>query len=94
MGSADFFGWLEIVDVLSGLDDGQLYGACRLNALPVGPYVILVSCCGIRQVEVDKMCHEARDGCKFPALFQSLYKCSCRMRAKSLVDVACIFTSR
>ena len=94
MGSADFFGRLETVDLLPGIDDGQLHGTCGLNALLVVSHVALVGCCGIRQVGVDKMRHEAGDGCKFPILFQGLYKCSCRRRAKGLVNVACIFTSR
>jgi hypothetical protein len=37
---------------------------------------------------------EAGDGCKFPVLYEGLYKCSHQRRAKGLVDVACIFTSR
>jgi hypothetical protein len=35
---------------------------------------------------------EAGDGCKFPAMFECLYKCSWRRRAQGLVYVACIFT--
>ncbi len=69
MGSTDFFGRLETVDVTPGLDDGRLHGACGLNALLVAPHVALVGCYGIRQVGFDKMCHEAGDGQKFPALF-------------------------
>jgi hypothetical protein len=33
---------------------------------------------------------EAGDGCKFPATFECLYKCSRRRRAQGLVYVACI----
>ncbi len=94
MGSTDFFGQLETVDVAPGLDDGRLDGVCGLNALLMVPHVALVGCCEIWQVVVDKMRHKARDGCKFPASFQGLYKCSCQRRVKGLGDVACIFTSR
>ncbi len=45
MGSADFFGQLEPVDVAPGLDDGRLHGACGLIALVVAPHVALVSSC-------------------------------------------------
>ncbi len=69
MGSADFFGQLETVNVAPGLDDSWLHGACGLNALAVASHVAHVSSCGIRQVDVDKMRHETGDGCKFPALF-------------------------
>ncbi len=69
MGSADFFGWLETVDIAPGLIDGRLHGARGLNALSVAPHVALVGCCGIRQVGVEKMRHEAGVGCKFPASF-------------------------
>ncbi len=47
----------------------------------------------MRQVGFDKMSHEARHGCKFPAMFEGMYKCSRRRRAKGLVYVACLFTS-
>jgi hypothetical protein len=69
MGSTDFFGGLKTVDVVPGLDDGQLHGAHGLNALSMAPHVALVGYCGIRQEGVDKMRHEAKDGCKFPASF-------------------------
>ena len=94
MGTADFFGQLETVDIVPGLNDGRLHGACRLDALLVMTHVALVSCCGIRRVGVDKMRHKAGDGCKFSASFQGLYKHSCQRREKGLVDVACIFISR
>ena len=54
----------------------------------------LVGSCGIRQVGVDKMHREAGDGRKFPASSEGLYKCSHQRRAKGLVNVPCIFTSR
>ncbi len=69
MGSADFFGRLEAVNIVPGLNDGWLHGVCGLNALSNAPHVALVECCGIRQVGVDKMQCEARDGCKFLAFF-------------------------
>jgi hypothetical protein len=69
MGSADFFGRLETVNFVPGLDDGWLHGAHGLNALSVAPHVALVGSCEISQVGVDKMPHDAGDGCKFPALF-------------------------
>ena len=93
MGGGDFFILLETVNIAPGLDDGWLHGACGLNALLVAPHVALVSCCGIRQVGVDKMLCEAGNGHKFPALFEGLYKCSRRRRAQGLVYVLCIFTS-
>jgi hypothetical protein len=69
MGGADFYSRLETVNVMPGLDDGQLHGACGLNALPVAPHVALVGSCEIRQVGADKMRRETGDGCKFPASF-------------------------
>jgi hypothetical protein len=45
MGDADFFGWLETVDVALGLDDGRLHGECGLNALAVVLHVTLVGSC-------------------------------------------------
>ncbi len=93
VGGADFFG-LETVDVATGLDDGQLHGARGPNALLVVPHVALVGCSGIEQMDFDKMYHEAGDGCKFPAPFLGLHKSRHQRRAKSLVDVVHIFTSR
>ena len=69
MGGADFFGRLETVNFAVGLNDGRLHGACGLNALLVAPHVALVGSCEIKQVGIDKMCREAGDGRKFPALF-------------------------
>jgi hypothetical protein len=69
MGSANFFGRLKTVNVAMGLDDGWLHGTHGLNTLLMAPHVALVDCCGIRQVGVDKMRREARDGCKFLASF-------------------------
>jgi hypothetical protein len=69
MGDADFFGWLEIVDVAMGLDDSQLYGAHGLHSLLVALHVALVGCSGIRQMGFDKVRHKAMDGCKFLASF-------------------------
>ncbi len=45
MGGADFFVWLETVDVAPGLDDGWLHGFGGLNALAVAPHVALISSC-------------------------------------------------
>jgi hypothetical protein len=45
MGGADFFGWLQTVNVVLGLDDGQLHDACGLNALTVAAHVVLVCSC-------------------------------------------------
>ncbi len=69
MGGADFFNWLETVDIATGLDDDWLHGAHGLNALLIALHVAFVGCSEIRQVGVDKMCREAGDGCKLPASF-------------------------
>ncbi len=42
MGGADFFIWLEIVNIAPGLDDGLLHGLGGLNALAVAPHVALI----------------------------------------------------
>jgi hypothetical protein len=69
IGSADFFGWLETVNVAPSLYDGWLYGTCGLNALLLVPHVALVGCRGNKQAGIDTMYHEAGDGCKFLASF-------------------------
>ena len=45
MCGADFFGWLEIVNVMPGLDDGWLRGASGLNTLAVAPHMALIGSC-------------------------------------------------